>query len=184
MSRPLRRTANRPWLAVATVTLGAFVVITTEFLPIGLLGLIASDLRASVGVTGWLVAVPGTVAAVAAPLLTVLTGKVDRKLLLLVLLACVGLSNAGVASAPGFATVLLSRILFGVAVGCFWTFAVAIGRRLVPEASVSRATAIILSGVSIGVVAGLPVGTILGSVAGWRFAFGSMSAMSMLVTAG
>jgi len=184
MSGPLERKATRPWLGVATVALGAFVVITTEFLPIGLLGLIASDLRVSAGVAGLLVAMPGAVAAVAAPLFTVLAGKVDRKLLLLVFLACVGLSNAGVAFASGLVTVLLSRILFGIGVGGFWTFAVAIGRRLVPEASGSRATAFILAGVSIGAVAGVPIGTTLGSWAGWRFAFGSMFVLTTLVAAG
>ena len=101
MSGSLKRKATRPWLGVATVALGAFVVITTEFLPIGLLGLIASDLRVSAGVAGLLVAMPGAVAAVAAPLFTVLAGKVDRKLLLLVFLACVGLSNAVAAGSLG-----------------------------------------------------------------------------------
>jgi len=184
MSGPLKRKATRPWLGVAAVALGAFVVITTEFLPIGLLGLIASDLRVSAGVAGLLVAVPGAVAAVAAPLFTVLAGKVDRKLLLLVFLACVGLSNAGVAFASGLVTVLLSRILFGIGVGGFWTFAITIGRRLVPEASGSRATAFILAGVSIGAVAGVPIGTTLGSLAGWRFAFGSICVLTALVAAG
>ncbi len=172
-----------PWLAVTLVALAAFVVITTEFLPIGLLAMIAAELRVTAGTAGLLVALPGAVAALTAPIITVLAARVDRRHLLVGLLGAVVLSNACVACAPSFALVILSRLLFGVGVGGFWTFAVAVGRRSVPEASGSRATALIVSGVSIGAVAGLPVGTVLGSMAGWRFAFGSASLLAALVAA-
>lgn len=71
-------------------------------------------------------------------------------------------------------------MLLGICVGGFWTFAVAVGRRLVPEAQGSRATAIILAGVSIGTVVGLPIGTALGALAGWRFAFGCVAGFAGL----
>lgn len=174
----------RPWLAVASVALGTFVVVTTEFLPIGLLGTIAADLHVSVGTAGLMVAIPGVVAALAAPAITVLAKTIDRRLLLIGCAALVMLSNVIVALAPGFATILVARVLLGISVGGFWTFAVAAGRRLVPEVHGGRATALILAGISIGTVVGVPIGTALGALAGWRFAFGSVAALAGLTVLG
>ena len=172
--------STRSWLAVASVATAAFVVITTEFLPIGLLGTVAADVHVSVGTAGLMVAIPGIVAAIAAPVLTLLTNKVDRRLLLIGFAALVILSNVIVALSSSFATILAGRVLLGVCVGGFWTFAVAVGRRLVPQALGGRATAIILAGVSIGTVVGLPIGTALGALAGWRFAFGCVAGFAGL----
>lgn len=171
---------HRPWLAVASVTAGAFVVITTEFLPIGLLGRIAADVHVSIGTAGLMVALPGIVAAIAAPAITLLANKVDRRLLLIGFAALVVLANGIIALAPGFAMILVGRVLLGISVGGFWTFAVAAGRRLVQEQYGGRATAIILSGISIGTVVGVPIGTALGAMAGWRFAFGSVAVLAGL----
>ena len=170
----------RSWLAVASVATAAFVVITTEFLPIGLLGTIARDVHVSVGTAGLMVAVPGIVAAIAAPTLTLLTNKIDRRLLLIGFAALVMLSNVIVALSSRFAAILAGRVLLGICVGGFGTFAVAVGRRLVPGADGSRATAIILAGVSIGTVVGLPIGTALGALGGWRFAFGCIAGFAGL----
>ena len=172
------RAGVRAWLAVASVATGAFVVITTEFLPIGLLGRIAGDTHVSVGTAGLMVALPGAVAAVAAPSITLLTNKTDRRWLLIGFASLVMLSNAIVGLAPSFAMILVGRVLLGISVGGFWTFAVAAGRRLVPEAQGSRATALILAGISIGTVVGVPLGTALGALAGWRFAFGCVAGLA------
>ena len=174
----------RQWLAVASVATAAFVVITTEFLPIGLLGTIAADVHVSVGTAGLMVATPGVVAAIAAPALTLLTNKIDRRLLLISFAALVMVSNLIVALSSSFAVILAGRVLLGICVGGFWTFAVAVGRRLVPESYGSRATAIILAGVSIGTVVGLPIGTALGALAGWRFAFGCVAGFAGLTIVG
>lgn len=165
----------RAWLAVASVATGAFVVIATEFLPIGLLGRIAADTHVSVGTAGLTVAIPGAIAAVAAPSITLMANKTDRRWLLIGFAALVMLSNAIVALASSFAIILAGRVLLGISVGGFWTFAVASGRRLVTEAQGSRATALIIAGISIGTVVGVPLGTALGALAGWRFAFGCVS---------
>ncbi len=125
-----------------------------------------------------MVALPGIVAAITAPAITLLANKTDRRLLLIGFAALVVVANGMVALAPSFAMILVARVLLGISVGGFWTFAVAAGRRLLPEKYGGRATATILAGISIGTVVGVPIGTALGAMAGWRFAFGSVAALA------
>ena len=172
------------WLAVATVALGTFVMVTTEFLPIGLLTPIARDLQVSEGTAGLMVTVPGLVAAVAAPASTIAARNTDRRLLLIGLASLILLSNVIVSLSSTFASALLGRVLLGVSVGGFWTFAAAVGRRLVAEADGGRATAVILMGISVGTVVGVPIGTTVGAMAGWRVAFGGVGALALLVVLG
>jgi len=161
----------RAWLAVASVALGTFAMVTSEFLPIGLLGAIAHDLGVAEGRAGLMVTVPGFTAAFAAPAAALLAGRADRRALLLVLSALILGSNLMVAGAHGFRMLLAGRVLLGLCVGGFWAFAAAVGRRLVPEASGDRATAIVLAGISAGTVLGVPMATAIGNGLGWRGAF-------------
>ncbi|MBB5711834.1 MFS transporter [Sphingomonas xinjiangensis] len=171
----------RNWLGVVLVAFGSFVLVTAEFLPVGLLSEIAVDLGITKGQAGGLVAVPGLVAAISAPLATVVARNVDRRRLLVGLVLLIGISNVAVAAAPSLSIVLAGRVLLGVAVGGFWTFAAPLGRRLVPEQSGGRATTLIMTGISIGTVAGVPLGALLGHLAGWRAAFEIMAGLSLAV---
>src|SRR4051812_5605433 len=85
--------ALKSWLAVLSVALGAFVVVTSEFLPIGLLTHISAGLHVSDGVAGLMVTIPGLVAAVAAPVMTILAGRLDRRSVVLALIALLAISN-------------------------------------------------------------------------------------------
>lgn len=161
----------RAWLAVASVALGTFAMVTSEFLPIGLLGAIARDMGVAEGRAGLMVTVPGFTAALAAPAAALLAGRLDRRTLLLVLSALILGSNLLVAGADRFEVLLAGRVLLGLCVGGFWAFAAAVGRRLVPEASGDRATAIVLAGISAGTVLGVPLATAIGNSVGWRGAF-------------
>ena len=169
------------WTAVASIAVATFVMVTTEFLPIGLLTAMASNLGVSEGRMGLAVTVPGVVAAVAAPALTVLAGSLDRRLVLLGLTFFIVASNLVVALAPNLSVLLIGRVLLGLNVGGFWAFAIAAGRRLVPEASGGRATSIISAGIAIGTVCGVPAGALVGHIAGWRVAFAVAGALSVLV---
>ncbi|TCO18644.1 hypothetical protein EV652_115189 [Kribbella steppae] len=77
----------REWLGVVGVTLGIFSIVTAEMLPVGLLGPMGSSFGLSAGRTGWLMTMPGLVAAVAAPVVTVLTARLDRRVMLCALMA-------------------------------------------------------------------------------------------------
>ncbi len=161
----------RAWLAVASIGIVTFAMVTTELLPIGLLSPIARDLGVSDGVGGLMVMTTGLVSALSAPLSMLVAGRTDRRTVIVLLTALILASDAVVAAAPDFPTVLFGRVLIGVSVGAVWTFAVAIGRRLVPEAQGGRATAIILAGISGGMVLGVPAGALIGHAWGWRAAF-------------
>jgi len=96
-----------------------------------------------------MVTVPGIVAAIAATMLTVLVGAIDRRILVMLLTALVVFSNMVAFFAPSFAVMLVGRVLLGLCVGGFWTLSAAIGRGLVPEEAGGRATALIIAAISV-----------------------------------
>ncbi|MFL1435322.1 MFS transporter [Nocardiopsis protaetiae] len=173
-------TPVRGWLAVLAVTLGIFSLMTSELLPVGLLTPVGTDLDVSEGTAGLMVTVPGIVAAVSAPLVTVATGRVDRRIVLAVLIALMGLANLASAFATHFAVVLAARFFVGVSVGGFWSIAGGIALRLVPEKHVTRATAVIFGGVETASVLGVPAGTFLGDLGGWRPAFAAVGVLGLV----
>jgi predicted MFS family arabinose efflux permease len=178
------RAGVRTWVAVTAVAVGTFLLVTAEQLPVGLLTPVGADLRVTDGVAGLMVTVPGIVAAVAAPLVPVLVGRLDRRLLLGALMALMTLANAVSAFAPTYPVLIGSRVLVGVAIGGFWAVAGGLATRLVPGPDVPRATALIFGGVAAANVLGVPIGTLLGGLAGWRVAFGALSALAAVVLVG
>ncbi|MBX6382187.1 MAG: MFS transporter [Microbispora sp.] len=169
----------RGWLAILAVTLGIFALMTSELLPVGLLTPVAAALDVSEGTAGLMVTVPGLVAVVAAPLVTVATAGIDRRLVLAALIGMVGVANLACAFASGFAVVLLARFLIGVSVGGFWSLAGGIALRLVPERHVARATAVVFGGVETASVLGVPAGTLAGDLSGWRTAFAGVGVLGL-----
>jgi predicted MFS family arabinose efflux permease len=172
---------ERNWSAVASVALGTFVMVTSEFLPIGLLSTISNEMGVSRGQAGLMVTVPGAVAALAAPGLLLAVGHVDSRLILVTLTGLIGASNLTVALAGSFSVVLLGRVLLGLGVGGIWAYAAAIGRRLVPAEAGDSAVTMILTGISVGTVLGVPIGTLLAASLGWRTVFGLAAGAAVLV---
>jgi predicted MFS family arabinose efflux permease len=175
------RPDRRAWLAVLSVAIGTFVLVTTEFLPIGMLTAIAADLGVSKGTAGLMITIPGLVAGFAAPVVMLAAGRLDRRIMLAILSGLLVASNLLSAAAPDFTIMLLGRVLLGFAVGGFWSIAASVGMRLVPEASAARATSLILAGISVGTVLGVPVGALIGEFAGWRTSFAVAGAFAALV---
>src|SRR5689334_3852125 len=122
----------KSWLAVVTVAVGIFLLVTAEQLPIGLLTSVGSALDVSVGTAGLMVTVPGIVAAVSAPLIPVLVGTLDRRVLLVALMAVMTAANLFSTLATSFPVMLASRVLVGVTIGGFWAIAGGLAVRLVP----------------------------------------------------
>ncbi|PPF89215.1 MFS transporter [Subtercola sp. Z020] len=168
---PTTRTDTRSWLAVASVALGSFVLVLSEFLPIGLLPAIASDLDVSIGTAGLVVVATGLAAAVSAPAVTIASSSVDRRLVLLALSAALVVADVLGALAPNFTVLLLARLLLGAALGGFWAIGAAVASRLVQPGSVIRATSFITAGISVATVVSLPLGALVSSLASWRLAF-------------
>lgn len=171
-------------MGVVGVTCGIFSIVTAEMLPVGLLGPMGSSFGLSAGRTGWLMTTPGVVAAVAAPLVTVLTARLDRRVMLCVLMVVLAAADFLAAAAPVFWLELLSRVLVGLVIGGFWSIGAGLAGRLVAERSAVRATAVIFSAVPLGSVLGVPAGTLLGELAGWRMSFVVLGLLTLTVLAG
>ena len=176
---PLPRPWRGGWAAVVAVALGIFVVVTTEILPIGLLTSIGADFTVSDGMAGLMMTMPGFLAAVAAPLVTTATARFDRRLMLCLFTLLLAVANFVAAAAPGYGLVLVSRVLVGITIGGYWSIGAGLGERLVPPESAGRATAVIFSGVPLGSVLGVPAGTLIGDLAGWRTAFTVMGVLTV-----
>ncbi|MBM9506862.1 MFS transporter [Streptomyces sp. KK5PA1] len=149
----------------------SFVLVLSEFLPIGLLPAIGGGLHVDTGTAGLLVVVPGVTAAVAAPLLTVASGRLDRRHVLIALAALITGSDVLAALAPGIGVMVAARLLLGLSVGGFWAMGAGVGGRLVAAADADRAASLITAGISAGTVISLPLGALIGHLAGWRAAF-------------
>ncbi|MFG2497892.1 MFS transporter [Streptomyces sp. NPDC048441] len=171
------------WLAVLSLTMGIFSIVTTEILPIGLLTPIGDTFGISDGTAGLMMTLPGILAAVAAPTVTVTTGRIDRRHMLCALILVLALANFLAAVAHAYWLLLASRVLVGLVIGAFWSIGSGLAARLVPEAQAGRATAVIFSAVPLGSVLGVPAGTLLGQLADWRVVFIAMGVLTLAVLA-
>jgi predicted MFS family arabinose efflux permease len=170
-------TTLRQWLAVIAVAVSAFAFVTAEFLPVGLLPQIAHDLGVSTGVAGLMVTTPGVMAAIFAPALILSAGRMDRRIVFLLLTAVLLVANIVSALSSDLTVMLVGRALLGAALGGFWTLATAAAPRLVRSKDAPRATAIILAGVTCATVIGVPLGTFIASFASWRMSFAATAAL-------
>ena len=169
------------WRAVAALALSTFTCVTTEFLPVGLLTNIASSLHVSEGAAGLMITMPALAAAVTGPLLIILAGRSDRRIVLLLLASLLVLSNVLAAMAPNLGTMLIARVLLGLCVGGFWTLAPSATGRHVPAALQPQAMSYIMAGISVATIVGVPAGAFLGEIAGWRMTFFSITGLALIV---
>lgn len=174
--------AARPaWGAVIAMTLGVFGLVAAEFLPASLLTPMAADLRISEGMAGQAVTATAAVALVTSLLITVVTRKLDRRLVLIGLSVLLIFSNVLVAMSSSLAMLLTGRVLLGMALGGFWTLSAATMMRLVPEAYVAKALSVMFLGVSAATVFAAPVGSYVGDIVGWRNVFLGAAVLAALV---
>ena len=159
------------WAGVVSLTLGVFGLVTAEFLPASLLTPMASGLGISEALAGQAVTATAMVALVSALLAAVVTRGLDRRIVLMGFSVLLIVSNLLVAAAPSFILLLLGRVLLGIALGGFWSMAMAVAIRLVPTPMVPRALSILFSGVSIATIVAVPLGSYLGGLYGWRSVF-------------
>jgi len=167
----MSRSHQNAWLSVSSVAVGSFGTVLSEFLPIGLLPSISSDLGVEIATAGLMVVVTGLAAAVAAPVVTVATSGLDRRVVLIGLSAVLVVSDVIAATAGAFAVLLAARVLLGVALGGFWAIGAGIAVRLVDASRTIRATSLITAGISIATVVSLPLGAVVAATSTWRLAF-------------
>ncbi|WP_060512387.1 MFS transporter [Pseudomonas sp. NBRC 111124] len=165
------RASRHVWGAVLAMSLCAFALVASEFLPVSLLTPIASDLSLTEGQAGQAIAISGFFAVITSLLLASMTQGVDRKPVLLGTTALMLVSGALVAFAPNYTVLMLGRAILGVAIGGYWSMSTAVMMRIAPDALVPRAIAVMQGGTALATAVAAPVGSYLGGVIGWRGAF-------------
>ena len=159
------------WGAVLAMSLAAFALVASEFMPVSLLTPLAADLHITEGQAGQGISVSGVFALLTSLVIASIATRVDRKRLLLALTLLMIISGTVVAFAPNYLVFMLGRALIGVAIGGFWSLSAATAMRLVPPAQIPRALAIVNGGNALATVIAAPLGSFLGGIIGWRGAF-------------
>jgi predicted MFS family arabinose efflux permease len=157
--------------ALAALSAAAFAYVTTENLPVGLLQPISHALHSSLVATGRLVTVYAAInVALSAPLAH-LTKGLPRKATMCVLMAALVLTSLAAAAAPSYGWLMAVRVVTALGQALFWSLVIPTAASLFPAGMTGRAVGWVLGGASLAVVLGVPAGTWLGQLAGWRAAF-------------
>ena len=172
-------TVTRGWAAPITMAVTVFTVVTAEMLPVGLLTPIGESLHVTEGTAGLALTTTGLVSAVAAPVLPLALGRLDRRAALGGLMVLLALGSFVVAIAPVYWMFIAARVLMGLSIGGVWTLTIGLARRVVPEHAAGPATSLIFSGIGIASVLGIPAGAYVGELLGWRWAFAGVGVLSM-----
>lgn len=158
-------------ISLIALVIASFGIGTTEFIIMGLLPNVASDLHVSIPTAGLLIGGYALGVTFASPLLAVLMSRMARKTALLVLLGIFTLGNLLCAWAPTFGLLLAARLLTALCHGSFFGIGSLVATTLVPPAQRARAVAVLFSGLTLANILGVPAGTALGQWAGWRMSF-------------
>lgn len=167
-------------LALLALAISAYAIGTTEFVIVGLLPTVASDLDVSLPLAGMVVSVYALGVTFGAPILTALTGRVPRKPLLLGLMGVFVAGNLLAGISPNYETLLVARVLSAFAHGVFFSVGSTIAADLVPEDRRASAIAMMFSGLTIAIVTGVPLGTWIGQTFGWRATFLAVSGLGVV----
>ncbi|OKJ58896.1 chemotaxis protein [Streptomyces sp. CB02115] len=171
-------------LAVYILGLSVFALGTSEFMLSGLLPPIADDMNVSIPQAGLLISAFAIGMVVGAPLLAVATLRLPRRTTLIALISVFGLGQIAGALAPTYEILFVSRVLSALACAGFWAVGAAVAIAMVPVNSRARAMAVMIGGLSVANVLGVPLGAFLGEHFGWRSAFWAVGAASAVALVG
>ncbi|MEU5081769.1 MULTISPECIES: MFS transporter [Streptomyces] len=169
--------------AVYVLALGIFAMVTSEFAVAGLMPQMAAGLHATVPQIGYLITAFAAAMALGGPVLTVAVMKLPPRTALLVLFAVFLAGNVLAATATGYGTMLVARIVTGVASQAFFGVAISLCARLTRPEIRGRAIAVAMNGLMLGTLLGLPLSTLIGERLGWRAAFWAVSALALAAAA-
>ncbi|OZB94478.1 MFS transporter [Paenibacillus sp. XY044] len=173
--------ARLPWLALLALAMTGFICILTETIPAGLLPHIVDGLNISKGMAGQLVTLYAVGSLVAAIPFAMFTAGIRRRPLLLAIIAGFLVFNTITALSSSYALTLIARFFAGVAAGAAWGMIAGYARRMVQDALKGRALAVAMIGTPIALTFGVPAGTLLGDLIGWRAVFGLMSLLTLIL---
>lgn len=181
MSRS-QRTHPGVWALAVT----AFAIGVAEFIVVGVLPAIAQDLGVPLARAGGLVGLYALALAMGTPVVVLALARLPRKPLLLALVAVFLAGNLMSARSTSYELLLAGRILTAVAHGSFFAIGATVAARLAPEGQASRAIAVMFAGLTLAMVIGVPLGSLIGNAMGWRlpfFAVAGLAALALLATA-
>ncbi|MBS0851856.1 MFS transporter [Leclercia sp. UBA7405] len=167
-------------LALLALTISAFAIGTTEFVIVGLVPTIAEQLAITLPSAGLLVSIYALGVAIGAPVLTALTSRLPRKQLLIGLMVLFTAGNILAWQAPDYTTLVIARLLTGLAHGVFFSIGSTIATSLVPKEKAASAIAIMFGGLTVALVTGVPLGTFIGQHFGWRETFLAVSLLGVI----
>ena len=168
--------ASIPILAIA-----AFVIVTTEFLIVGLLPALARDLGIAVSTAGQLVTLFAVVVMLCGPFLTAWLANLDRKRLFVAILVLFAASNGLAAIAPNIWVLAIARLLPALALPVFWGTASETAAQIAGPGNSGKAVSTVYLGISAAMLFGIPLGTLASDAIGWRGAFALLAALSLLI---
>jgi DHA1 family chloramphenicol resistance protein-like MFS transporter len=171
-------------LAVYILGLSVFALGTSEFMLSGLLPPIADDMNVSIPQAGLLISAFAIGMVVGAPLLAVATLRLPRRTTLIALISVFGLGQIAGALAPTYEILFVSRVVSALACAGFWAVGAAVAIAMVPVNARARAMAVMIGGLSVANVLGVPLGAFLGEHLGWRSAFWAVGAASAVALVG
>lgn len=171
---------SRPILALAAASFG---IGTTEFVIMGLLPQVAESFQVSIPRAGLLVSGYALGVAVGSPLVAIATARLPRKTALLTLMGVFLLGNLGCALAPSYDLLMAARIVTAFAHGAFFGIGAVVASSLVPREQRAQAVALMFAGLTLANVLGVPFGTALGQVAGWRATFWAVLGLGLVAAA-
>lgn len=160
--------SSAAWPSVFALSLCAATLVASEFMPISVLTPIANDLGITEGQTGQAISISGLAAVATSLFIARLTGRFDRRHVVLALTGLLILAGVTVAFAPDYPVLIAGRIMVGIGIGGFWSMIIALVMRLVPVGEVPQGLALINAGNAVAATLSAPLGSLLGDVIGWR----------------
>ncbi|MHA7210464.1 MFS transporter [Arthrobacter sp. MDT1-65] len=168
---------------VPLLALGTFLMCTTEYIIAGLLPEISADFGVSLAQVGLLITVFALGMIVGAPVMAIATLRLPRRLTLVLALLVFAASHIVGALSVSFEIALIARIAAALATGAFWSVASVVAMTAAGAALSSRALGVMMSGVGLATVAGVPLGALVGQLIGWRGAFWSLAILAVIAAA-
>lgn len=157
--------------SIYIMALGAFGIITTEFGVIGILPSISREFGVSIDKAGWLLSGFALVIALTGPFTVLLTSKINRKTMMCLVLLTFILSNLLSAVAPNFTVLMIARLLPAFLHPVFWAVSTVAAARQVPPSEAPKAVSIVLGGLSVATVLGVPLTTYVADLFSWKISF-------------
>lgn len=182
MTQPAETTTARGRLpfVVPLLTLGTFLMITTEYIVAGLLQQIADDLDVSIARVGLLITAFAVGMIVGSPAMALATLRLPRRATLVLALIVFAIGHVVAALSGDFTVVVIARVITALAAGAFWAVAAVVATTAAGPENSTRALGVMMSGVGLATVAGVPLGAFAGQLLGWRGTFWALAVLAAL----